>query len=586
MIPSKVNYGSPKCILNTALCQSPSGVSKTAKAIDYIKHICLLKRFTDGKSENGKHHMNIMFTNNNLIETKMWCHRVSKNEVLKSLNISTLSSKKESTYNRIDQIKTKLVDAKKADDLPDIIIMCTHGSRTDDIIELINTITNGNLDFTKIGIHQITATIMFDEADKNIEIIVDFIKNITRNFVVDDTVNNTFIRDIHFITATPGNIFWKKLKSANIDKLKNINKILQEQNIHDNLINISYDDLLKEYRKFSDHNIKIDVDNLTENPVHYASLVLPKILHQRNKGLRIFAPGECYKKSHLDMKDLFTANDFTTLILNSDYKGFFDKNNNFVSLLEFNTKHNIQGEIYESLRKWNELYPDENLAITGYYNVERGITFNTTGFNFTDMIISKNHTSNKASFVQICGRASGDVKYVQKFNIWAPKSIIEEIDKCIEIMNEALRKNPEEYKESHFRKATSKERKKDAMCIPYSISITKEELDTILSKKKGKIYDEEFIKTFIGSKNKEIYDELKKLKKKQISMCETEKSIKKHITDYENAIANSNTYCTDITKLEENKDLYQIFIDRRSGLEKLIISFYYGSLIENIVDIE
>jgi hypothetical protein len=579
------NYGRPNYILNTALCQSPSGASKTAKAMEYIKHICLLKRFTDGQSENGIHHMTIIFTNNNLLETKMWCHRVSKNDTLRNLNISTLSSKKESTYNRIDQIKTKLVDAKKADHLPDIIIMCTHGSRTDDIVDLIHTITNGNLDFKRIGILQITATIMFDEADKNIEIIVDFIKNITKKFVIDDVVNNTFIRDVHFITATPSDIFWKKLKSANIDKLKNINKMLQEQNITENRIIISHDELVKDYRKLSDHTMKTDVDNLTGDPVHYASLVLPKILQSLTTGLRIFAPGECYKQSHLNMKDLFAANGFTTLILNSDYKGFFDSNNKFTPLVEFNSIHNIHGELYESLKKWNELYPDDNLLITGYYNVERGLTINTTGFNLTDMIISQYHTGNKASFIQICGRASGDVKFVQIFNVWSPKSVIEEINKYIDAMNEALRKNPEEYKESHFRKATPKERKKDAMCIPYCINITKEELDMILSKKKGKQYDEQYIKDFIGSKNKDIQDEIEKLKKKQISMCETDKSIKKHITDYENAIINSNTYCTDITKTEENNDLYQIFIDKRVGLEKLIISCYYGSRLERIIDI-
>ena len=47
----------PEYILNTALCQSPPSVSKTKKAINYIKHVALISRFNNGPIESGIHHM-------------------------------------------------------------------------------------------------------------------------------------------------------------------------------------------------------------------------------------------------------------------------------------------------------------------------------------------------------------------------------------------------------------------------------------------------------------------------------------------------------------------------------------------------
>ena len=52
------------------------------------------------------------------------------------------------------------------------------------------------------------------------------------------------------------------------------------------------------------------------------------------------------------------------------------------------------GKILEKLNE-NSLFinKDISLAITGYWTIERGITFNTDGFNFTHMIISKYHSN-------------------------------------------------------------------------------------------------------------------------------------------------------------------------------------------------
>jgi hypothetical protein len=575
----KKDFGMWHNVLNTAFCQFTAGASKTAKAMQYIKHFCEVKRFTDENIEHGIHHMTIVMTNNSLLETKMWKHRGQSS--LKGYKVAILSSKKDSDYINIGQIIHGFIKAKKADELPDILIMCTHGSRTENINELIDSLQNGNCNFTKIGIHQITMTIMFDEADKTIDLIISFIKEALKNLEKNNKIYNTVIRDIHYITATPMKEFWKSLKKIGIEKLKSINHQF-------GTLGLKHSELMKNYRKIEDHTIHYDVDDKTEDPVHYASLVIPKIIKRReNKEvLTVFAPGHLWKESHERMKDLFQANNFTTLVLNSDGKGWYSQDNKFTSWDEFNTTHNIQGEAYKTLVKWRELNPSEDLAITGYLNLERGITFNTNGFNFTDMLVSSYHVKNLASLIQILGRANGDVEYVKIMNIWSPKYVISSANEYIEAVNDTHSRNPEEFNESDFRKASPRDRKREAISIPAIINLTSDEINEIKKRRVGRTHDEEYIKELIGNKNPELRNTIVQLKKKQITLPHEPKSIKKHITDFENAAKESKGYSIDITKKELEEDLYQVFIDDNSGSEKLIVSCYYGSKLKQKTDIQ
>jgi hypothetical protein len=67
--------------------------------------------------------------------------------------------------------------------------------------------------------------------------------------------------------------------------------------------------------------------------------------------------------------------------MNSKFKGFIYPNKSRIELSHFNIQNKITGELRDTLIKWNELNPTINLAITGYWIIERGITFNTIGFN-------------------------------------------------------------------------------------------------------------------------------------------------------------------------------------------------------------
>jgi hypothetical protein len=576
----KTRIASVNYILNTALCQFTPGASKTTKAIDYIKHFSILSRFLRGEVENGIHHVTIILSNNNLIETKMWRHRLA--DKTERLNICTLSSKEDSTYKSIAEVINALVRAKNPNQLPDILLMCTHGARTDNITELIDTLEFGNLSFGNMGIRQITMTIMFDEADKNIALIADFIKKFSDILMKGE--KNTTVRDVHFITATPGPEFWKHLEKCGIKNLKNIQHALQD---NPDVVRLTHEELLKDYRKIDDHKIHSEVDNMDEDPVYYASLVLQKILERRaanNEVLTVFAPAELYLTTHYKMASLFKVNKFVCLILNGEKKGFLYPNETFVSLEEFNQQHGVKGELYNTLVKWRSLNPTLDLAITGYLNVERGVTFCTKGFNFTDLIISAYHLRNWATLIQLLGRANGGKEYVQIMNIWSPKKVIEKANEQIKIMNELHTRDPEVYVETDFRKKTKREVLDVAMTVPVVIAITPAEFASI--KKVGRSYDKAIILGLIRSRNPELASNIASMEKKQITLPEEPASIKKHITDFLSAAERNIKMSIDITKKEREAqiDLYQIFIDKTETAPKLIVSIFRGSLLKQPVD--
>ena len=367
----------PTHYLNTALCQSPPGVSKTKKALNFIKQVGIMAR-VHNQQENGIHHITLISTNKNLEETKQWKIRSKKN--WKGINVLVLSSKKGDT-NSIKDITHMLSSAKKSDDLPDIIIFCTHHRRMEDLIGLgdsgeqglIEILNDGNLNFTRIGIHQITTSIMFDEADLNIQLIVDFLKRLEMTIGKDgDYKNNRVIRDIHYITATPMGEFWKKLKTAGITKLRNINTIIKDTD-PDSELHLKYDKIMTEYRKIDDHSINTEYSSQTQIPDEYAIIIRDRILKDRNDGKRkealcIFAPGANEKITHMNMRNiwLYPSSPFIVAIHNSDYKGFHSPGGGFESFDDFRRKHKVDGEFRDLLCKWRELNPNTDLVITGY----------------------------------------------------------------------------------------------------------------------------------------------------------------------------------------------------------------------------
>jgi hypothetical protein len=569
--------------LNTSLPQFTARASKTKKAIEYIKHFSIVSRINRGIHENGIHHITVILTNNNLLETTMWKHRlVGKTKEL-NMNICTLSSKKDSTFNSVDQIITKLVKAKNANDIPDIIVMCTHGARTDNIISLFKDLELGNFDFSKIGIHQITSTVMFDEADKNIGLIAEFVQNLNKEIL--SKTENTVLRDIHFITATASpKKFWKKLQNAGIKELENVHHYLRDNEVFD----YNHEELYSEYRSIDEHHFNNQIDNMSENPIDYSKLVLEKLLEQRKSPLVVFSPAKIERASHYEMAKVFLDKKFTVLILNGEQKGFQSPSPdyNFESIEDFNKRTNTEGELYNTLVKWRQLNESKDLAITGYLNVQRGITFCTKGFNFTDMILSAYHLKDIDGLIQILGRANGEKQYVQIMNIWTPKKVMDEANEYIEILNDLHKRDPEIYIESDFRKKTSREIIEIALTVPDIISVSEDEWESIV-RKQGRSYNSSLIIECIRKTNDFLANELTKMVKKQITMPKDEikdttktkdSSYKKHVLDLVNAANQNQKFSIDITKKEIDEDVYQIFLDDKE--KRLIISRHYGSKLK------
>lgn len=569
--------------LNNALFQSPANISKTQKAIEFIKHFGTIGRFEGSIPEHGVHHMTIVLTNNNLSEAAQW--RVRLNNKLNHLNTIILSSKKDSDVKKLNDFWGKLINLKRADDLPDLLVMCTHGKRTEDLIKIVDGFKNKTYDYRKFGIHHITLSIMFDEADKNIRLIVECLKKLWPLLTIEEERKDDTIRDIQFITATPLEDFWRDLKRCGINKLQNINHAIQHMD-ENSVLHTDYKELMKQYRWLTDHTIDLSISNMTENPVEYAKLHLTKWGHHTPTNSRIvFAPADLDRESHYKMRDLFLSNGYWIYLDNSDKgkgKGFYNPLGRFKSLEEFRKEHNIIGEPYEVFRKWRELYPTDSLAITGWLTIIRGITFNTTGFNFTNMVLSACHMRNLADLLQVAGRADGDIRFVGKFHIHCPEKLWTTVNDRVALMAELHNKNPEDFEEEDFRPRTKKDIMAIAMTIPIVIPITPIEHANIIQKI-GREYNCEKIIETVGNYNKDLAEEMKTMSKKQITQPEAERSIKKHITDFINAASENRKYTIDITKEEiaKKENIYQVFIDKTPDAPKLIISIFKGKLLEN-----
>ncbi len=397
--------------LNTALFQSPSDISKTQKAIEFIKHYGSIGRFQWSLPEHGVHHMTIVLTNNSLAEASQWTVRLGNK--LDHLNTIILSSKKGSDVRNLNEFWGRLVRMDNADQLPDLIVMCTHERRTSDLVDLIKTLKQKNFDLRKIGIHDISLSIMFDEADKNIKLIVECLKDIWPLLSIEDEMLDNTIRDIHFITATPLEDFWKKLKTCGIKKLDNVNHAIQSMD-SSSVLHTDYTVLMDQYRWLQEHTHDHSNESMTQNPAEYAQTFLQRWGGHTPENPRIvFAPADMDRPSHYMMRDLFLGYGYWIFVDNSDKgkgKGFYTPQGKFQSLEDFRKQHSIAGEPYETFRKWRQLHPKESLMITGWLTIIRGITFNTTGFNFTNMILSACHMKNLADLLQVAGRANGDKK--------------------------------------------------------------------------------------------------------------------------------------------------------------------------------
>jgi hypothetical protein len=112
----------------------------------------------------------------------------------------------------------------------------------------------------------------------------------------------------------------------------------------------------------------------------------------------------------------------------------------------------------------------------------------------------------------------------------------------------------------------------DPKTIPEVIKITESEYSTF--KKNGVSWDENCIFDIIRKYNPLVIDNIKTLKKIQITeSCEENDTYKKRITDFVKAHKDKKKYTLGTGGI--NEDSYQIFLDKLQ--HRVIISIYYGS---------
>lgn len=539
----------PKIFINTTPCQFPE--SKTQNAIKFIHHLDASR--CEPNSENGVHHITIIATNNCLIDGRQWNIRLvndNKTRIIKILS----SDKKRSHINDYSGFIGNCLKAKKADELTDVLVVCNNNIRYNDIIQILEIFDDNRINLKSIGILKCKFTIMFDEVDKR-----DNLNNACRFINISKKFN--CINSIHLITATPYNDFWKEMRELKIKDLINLKNEISQISSPEILIN--------NYRQLEEHNIIYVNSNLQSN--NYIKDIYEKYI-DKNKLIRLFAPPSKFTESHEITKNFFLENGFIVIIINGKSKDIYFPDKNKISINEFNKEHfseQLDVEMYNTLSKLHKLYPNTNMVITGFSCIERGITFQTDGFNFTDMIIPP--IKNISTSVQLVGRANGGKQYVKKHNIYIQKEHFENIRNRIKYAIKLIKSNPEKISELDFREKTNKEKDIVRWEIPEVIQLNKEEFDKVSEKKNKSKYHENRVIKLLEDKKINIKDYEKS------QWLKPEKGYKKNIIPLLKAI-DHNKPISFLKKehKEKNKKFYSIYFDIKNF--KVIIVKYNGDI--------
>ena len=399
------------------------------------------KRYLLNNVRDDYHILEIVITNKSLPETEQWKIRANKKfKEFQDITIDILSSKSKD-YTNIDKYIVKIMKCKNKKELPNILILCFHNKRVNtDLIELFKSFDGERYvqTTTKIKFH-----LSFDEPDANLGTTKKFLQ------LVEPYLYKNIIEGVLFITATPVDDFWKMLSANGIHKLLNMNFENTDM----------FDDNLQEYMSFKEHNIILH-ENDTTNPLSYVIDIFARHKINMNEKKILFVPSHLHKTgqnkgSHNEFVNYFIEQNFCVLLMNSDFKGFIYPNGTRITLEEFNSFHKREDdefgerELRDILRIWNKTN-NHNLAITGYWVVERGITFNTDGFNFTDVILSNYHLSSISKLIQIAGRATGNKKYVNKMNIFCTLQVKTAIIDFNDNLEKICSLNPEYFNKTDF----------------------------------------------------------------------------------------------------------------------------------------
>ena len=377
--------------------------------------------------------LSIVFSNNSLLEGKAWKSRTAAKFINGEIVVQRLASDAKIKGSKDFSKGTELLAtfstfAGKKDNkrqLGDILIMCSHPVRINDVIEVIDCQAG------LISAHGVKFkyNIFFDECDekKNLTNMVKFI-----NTMYDKKLTY-LIDEVQLITATPGrNRMLQRLKNITSDaeRLFNIrNKLPIKRRV-------------KDYRKITDQEY-FPFEG-PKDPTEYINHLYDKRPEILVAGKVYFIPAHHWCSRHEDMANLkvFQDKGYWVLILNGKHKEFRSPLGEIVNIMPELKKG---GELRDILRLWRQNNPTAGLVITGKMVLERGLTFNTDGFNFDYMIISGYFAKHICTLVQLCGRGQGQIQFVGDFKVVMPQALYDNVKKYIEDSEKLIESDPEFY---------------------------------------------------------------------------------------------------------------------------------------------
>ena len=426
-------------ILNHDLAQCKSKTDLALRYIAYYHYKNLEKyRYNNNNNDNEKQVklISIVFTNNSLLEGKAWKSRTEAKFKNQNISVQRLASdvgKKNGDYSKGAELKEAFTDflgKENKSKLGDVLIMCNHYQRINDVISVMETCSG--LGSTR---HNITFkyNIYFDECDAGMCMsnLVRFVSEIYKKSLTH------LIDEVQLITATPTREMHESLIKISPDA----EKLLNLKNLSP-AIEKGFTARIKDYKTILDQE-HIPVEGPID-PIDYVRSLnknKPKIFEE---GQIYFIPGHHYCKHHNKMAnlELFQNKGYWILVLNGTEKGFRSPLGEKKSILPDLKKG---GELRDILRKWRENHPTAGLVITGKTVLERGLTFLTNGFCFDYIILSAYFAKDMANLVQTLGRGQGNEKYVGDYKLVMPQSLHDRVKKYLKDCEDILKNQPEYY---------------------------------------------------------------------------------------------------------------------------------------------
>ena len=369
----------------------------------------------------------------------------------KSLLVKELSSSSAADYKNVSEFITELDYAMKNcnfKNIPDVLVMCGHRKRTHDIVQILEHYTGLELD------GQVSFTLHYDEADKTRCEWIQILKK--KELYTECRPGDNILRKVVFATATPFKKFWSTLNKSNFKFIQNIRGYtgndVNEQLSHESYRK-AYDQL---YRGVDKLQAKFEPQNT--NYHEYQKMIYNKKIKNVPGRKIIFAPALNHNKTHTEVQEFFRKMGYTIVLLNQHLKGFVSQNLGIVTFDKFHKMCNMPegSEMFHLLAKYATLYPDTNIVVTGYNNINRGLTVSTLDFMFTDAIICTEHATNIETFIQMIHRLSGDNKYTNNARLHIDKRIHDKAIEYAEIQMRNSDPNVTTFSEQDFKYSSKK----------------------------------------------------------------------------------------------------------------------------------